>query len=61
MYPAMNSFILVKIPPYLTISLMHVFFQLKPNNHRSINQGIKQLKRYNAALGGGFTLILEVY
>ena len=38
-----------------------IIYELKPNNHRSINQGIKQLKRYNAALGGGFTLILEVY
>ena len=38
-----------------------IIYELKPNNPRSINQGIKQLKRYNAALGGGFTLILEVY
>ena len=38
-----------------------IIYELKPNNPRSINQGIKQLKRYNAAMGGGFTLILEVY
>ena len=38
-----------------------IIYELKPNNPRSIKQGIQQLKRYNDATGGGFTLILEVY
>ena len=38
-----------------------IIYELKPNNPRSIRQGIKQLKRYNEALGGGYTLILEWY
>ena len=38
-----------------------IIYELKPNNPRSISQGIKQLKRYNEALGGGYTLILELY
>ena len=36
-------------------------YELKPNNPRSIKQGINQLKRYNDALGGGYKLILELY
>ena len=38
-----------------------IIYELKPNNPRSIKQGMQQLKRYNDALGGGFTLILELY
>ena len=38
-----------------------IIYELKPNNPKSINRGIKQLKRYNNAMGGGYTLILEVY
>ena len=38
-----------------------IIYELKPNNPRSIKQGIKQLKRYNDSLGGGYTLILELY
>lgn len=36
-------------------------YELKPNNPRSINQGIKQLQKYNKALGGGFNMVLELY
>ncbi len=39
----------------------NVIYELKPNNPRSINLGIKQLHRYNEALGGGYTLVLELY
>ena len=38
-----------------------VIYELKPNNPQSIAKGIKQLKRYNEALGGGYKLILELY
>ena len=38
-----------------------IIYELKPNNPRSISRGVKQLKRYNEALGGGYTLILELY
>ena len=38
-----------------------IIYELKPNNPRSIKSGINQLHKYNNALGGGFTLILELY
>ncbi len=38
-----------------------IIYELKPMNPRSIKSGIRQLQRYNKALGGGFTMILEVY
>ena len=38
-----------------------IIYELKPTNPRSIKSGILQLQRYNKALGGGFTMILEVY
>ena len=39
----------------------NTIFELKPNNLRSIRQGINQLHKYDEALGGGFTLVLELY
>ena len=36
-------------------------YELKPNNPRSINQGINQLQKYNKALGGEFNMVLELY
>ncbi len=38
-----------------------IIYELKPMNPRSINSGIKQLQKYNNALGGGFNLVLELY
>ena len=38
-----------------------VIYELKPCNPRGIKQGINQLQRYNQMLGGGYTLILELY
>lgn len=39
----------------------NTIFELKPNNPRSIKKGINQLHKYDEALGGGFTLVLELY
>lgn len=39
----------------------NIIYELKPNNHLSINRGIQQLLRYNKILGGNNTLILELY
>ena len=38
-----------------------IIYELKPNNPSSIARGIKQLKRYNKALGGGYKLVLVLY
>ena len=38
-----------------------VIYELKPNNPRSIRQGVHQLQKYNRSLGGGYRLRLEVY
>ena len=38
-----------------------IIYELKPNNVRGIRDGIHQLQRYNRALGGGYTLFLELY
>ena len=38
-----------------------VIYELKPNNPRSIRQGIHQLEKYNRSIGGGYRLRLEVY
>lgn len=38
-----------------------LYMELKPNNPRGIRDGIRQLQRYNEALGGGYTLFLELY
>ncbi len=47
-------------PDYIDFSTRTIY-ELKPMNPRSINAGIKQLHRYNRALGGGFNLRLELY
>ena len=36
-------------------------YELKPMNPRGVRSGIRQLQRYNKALGGGFNLRLELY
>ena len=38
-----------------------VIYELKPFNPRSVKQGIRQLEKYNQKLGGGYTMVLEVY
>ena len=38
-----------------------IIYELKPNNPRSIQKGIRQLQQYNEALGGGYTMRLELY
>ncbi len=39
----------------------NIIYELKPNNPRGIKDGIRQLQRYNKALGGGKNLIVELY
>lgn len=39
----------------------NIIFELKPMNQRGIRDGVRQLQKYNEALGGGFTLMLELY
>ena len=39
----------------------NIIYELKPNNARSIEKGIKQLHKYNNALGGKFEMVLIVY
>ena len=38
-----------------------IIYELKPMNPRSARNGIRQLQKYNKALGGGFTMRLELY
>ena len=38
-----------------------IIYELKPNNPRSIRQGVHQLQKYNRSIGGGYRLRLEVY
>ena len=38
-----------------------IIYELKPMNPRSARSGIRQLRKYNKALGGGFTMRLELY
>ena len=38
-----------------------IIYELKPFNPRSVKTGVKQLQKYNKKLGGGYTMILEVY
>ena len=38
-----------------------IIYELKPMNPRSVRSGIRQLQRYNKALGGGYTMRLELY
>lgn len=39
----------------------NIIYELKPMNPRSVRSGIRQLQKYNNALGGGFTMRLELY
>ena len=36
-------------------------YELKPMNPRGVRSGIRQLQKYNKALGGGYKLRLELY
>lgn len=47
-------------PDYVDFNTRTIY-ELKPMNPRSVKRGIRQLQRYNKALGGGFTLRLELY
>jgi len=38
-----------------------IIYELKPSNVRGLRDGIKQLQRYNNALGGGYSMVLELY
>ena len=38
-----------------------IIYELKPFNPNGVRTGIRQLQRYNNALGGGYSLILELY
>ena len=38
-----------------------IIYELKPANARGLRDGIRQLQRYNQSLGGGYTMILEIY
>ena len=38
-----------------------IIYELKPCNVRGLRDGIKQLIRYNEALGGNYTMVLELY
>ncbi len=38
-----------------------IIYELKPMNPWSVRRGIRQLKKYNKALGGGYTMRLELY
>ena len=38
-----------------------IIYELKPINPRSVRSGVRQLQKYNQALGGGFTMRLELY
>ena len=47
-------------PDYVDFDTKTIY-ELKPMNPRGIRSGIKQLHKYNAALGGGYKMILELY
>ena len=38
-----------------------VIYELKPFNKNGLKAGIKQLRRYNNALGGNYSMVLEFY
>ena len=38
-----------------------IIYELKPMNPRGVRSGVRQLQRYNEVLGGGYTMILELY
>ena len=45
---------------YLDIK-QSIIYELKPNNLRSISRGIRQLHKYNQALGGNYKMVLVIY
>ncbi|MBQ8321073.1 MAG: hypothetical protein IJX92_01745, partial [Clostridia bacterium] len=47
-------------PDYIDFNTRTIY-ELKPMNPRGVRSGIRQLKKYNKALGGGFILRLELY
>jgi len=47
-------------PDYIDFSTKTIY-ELKPMNPRAAKSGIRQLKKYNKALSGGFKLRLELY
>ena len=47
-------------PDYIDFNTRTIY-ELKPMNPRGVRSGIRQLQRYNKALGGGFNLRLELY
>ena len=49
------------IRPDFVDTASNIIFELKPNNPRAIKAGIKQLKKYNEVMGGGYRLVLELY
>ena len=47
-------------PDYIDFKTRTIY-ELKPMSPRGVRSGIRQLQRYNKALGGGFNLRLELY
>jgi len=47
-------------PDYIDFNTRTIY-ELKPMNPRGVKGGIRQLQKYNKALGGGFNLRLELY
>ena len=47
-------------PDYIDFDTRTIY-ELKPMNPRGVRSGIRQLQKYNKALGGGFNLRLELY
>ena len=47
-------------PDYIDFNTKTIY-ELKPMNPRGVRSGIRQLQKYNKALGGGFNLVLELY
>ena len=47
-------------PDYIDFNTRTIY-ELKPMNPASVKSGIRQLQKYNKALGGGFNLVLELY
>ena len=47
-------------PDYIDFSTKTIY-ELKPMNPRGVRSGIRQLQKYNKALGGGYKLRLELY
>ena len=47
-------------PDYIDFDTRTIY-ELKPMNPRGVKSGIRQLQKYNKALGGGYNLQLELY